>query len=117
MNESVLESIKKLMGIDESYDVFDQDLIIHINSALFVAMQLGVRLQQDYTVKDPFTTWEDICEKVDDFVALKSYVYLKAKLLFDPPTVGVLHEAMERQIQEFEWRLSFEADPKNKETI
>lgn len=116
MHESVLESVKKLMGIDESYDVFDQDLIIHINSALFVAAQLGVPLKGSHMIEDSFTNWDDITDDIEGFSALKSYIYLKTKLLFDPPTVGVLHEAMERQVQEFEWRLSFEADPKNKET-
>lgn len=111
MYDSVLLVVKKMLGIDESYEAFDTELITHINSALFVAYNIGVHLVDNYQIDGPNVTWQDICTDIDTIPLLKSYIGLKVRLLFDPPTTGVLHEAMERQVTEFEWRLYVESDP------
>ena len=109
--DSVLESVKKMLDIDPDYDAFDPELIIHINSALGVAKQVGVQLNPDFIIYDSSKTWSEVVQDPEAIPLVKSYIYLKVKLIFDPPNTGVLHEAMERQIQEFEWRLFVDADP------
>lgn len=111
MYDSVLITIKKMLGVEESYEAFDTELITHINSALFVAYNIGVQLSKNYLIDGPNITWSDICPDIDIIPLLKSYIGLKVRLLFDPPSTGVLHEAMERQVTEFEWRLYVESDP------
>ena len=113
MYDSVLNTVKSMLGIEESYEAFDVELITHINSALFVAYNIGVQLVKNYTIDGPNVTWSEICPDVNLIPLLKSYIGLKVRLLFDPPTTGVLHEAMERQVTEFEWRLYVESDPAN----
>lgn len=105
--DSILNSVKKMLGIEADYDHFDPDILMAINSAFTVLCQLGVGPDKEFSISGPETKWDDffaLCDKPINLV--KSYIYLKTKLLFDPPTTGVLHEAMERQIQEFEWRLN-----------
>lgn len=112
--DSILLSIKKLLGLDQDYDAFDDDLIIHINSVFMVLEQLGVGNGTPFVIEDVGATWSyyfSICKIPVTASLVKSYVYLKVKLLFDPPSTGVLHEAMERQIAEFEWRLNAQCDP------
>lgn len=110
--DSILETVKQgIGGIDPSIDVFDPDLIIHVNSVLFILNQLGVADTKFFRITGPNETWSDFLGE-DEFTIelVKSYMCLKVKLLFDPPTTGVLHEAMERQISEFEWRIVDEMD-------
>lgn len=105
--DSILNSVKKMLGVEADYDHFDPDILMAINSSFTVLCQLGVGPDEEFSIDGPKTTWSDffaLCDKPINLV--KSYIYLKTKLLFDPPTTGVLHEAMERQIQEFEWRLN-----------
>ena len=83
--ESILTSIKKLLGITEEYEQFDQDIIIHINSVLSVLTQLGVGPTEGFSIKDEKSVWTDFIEDGLKLEAVKSYVYLKVKLLFDPP--------------------------------
>lgn len=107
MDDSILNSVKKMLGIEEDYNHFNPDILIAINSTFTVLCQLGVGPDQEFSITGSVETWNDffsVCDKPINLV--KSYIYLKTKLLFDPPTTGVLHEAMERQIQEFEWRLN-----------
>lgn len=104
--ESILGSIRKLIGgLDESSTPFDNDLILHINSVFNIVNQLGVGPKAPFQITDDTETWTDFFGDTEVVNMVKSYMYLKVKLLFDAPTTGVLHEAMERQIQEFEWRL------------
>lgn len=106
---SILLSIKKLLGLDKDYDAFDTDVIIGINSILNVLYQLGVS-KKPYSIVGEEETWSDYLGDRDDLEMIKSFVYLRVRLLFDPPTTGVLHEAMERQASELEWRLNIEAE-------
>ena len=104
--DSILISIKKLLGITEEYTHFDQDIIIHINSVLFTLNQLGVGPTKPFTIKGETEIWDDFIVEEDSLEAVKSYVYLKVRILFDPPSSSVLMESINRQINEFEWRLN-----------
>lgn len=108
--DSVLTSIKKLLGITEEYDQFDQDLIIHINAVLMVLTQIGVGPSNGMIIKDSSTTWNDILSDTSNIEAVKTYVYLKVKMIFDPPSSSSVADAMNRSINEYEWRLNINAD-------
>ena len=104
--ESILTSIKKLLGIDEEYTQFDSDIIMHINSVFLNLTQLGVGPSEGFQIEDDSDTWEDFIGDSNHLHAVKSYVYLKVKLLFDPPLSSSVIESMNRMIAELEWRLN-----------
>lgn len=104
--ESILTSIKKLLGIDEIYTQFDDDIIMHINSAFLNLTQLGVGPSEGFLIEDDTATWDDFIGDSNQLQAVKSYVYLKVKLLFDPPLSSSVTESMNRMISELEWRLN-----------
>lgn len=104
--DSILISIKKLLGITEEYTHFDQDIIMHINSALFTLDQLGVVSLKGFRITGESEEWDDLLDGDADLEAVKSYIYLKVRILFDPPSSSVLMESINRQISEFEWRLN-----------
>ena len=108
--ESILTSIKKLLGITEEYTHFDADLIMHINSVLMVLNQLGVGPTECFRIEDELATWEDFLGESQNYEAIKSYMHLKVKLLFDPPLSSAVIESTNRMISEFEWRLNVEAE-------
>ena len=109
--DSILTSIKKLLGIAEDYEHFDQDLIIHINSVLSVLTQLGVGPSEGFSIEDENATWNDFIPEDKRLSSIRSYVYMKVKLLFDPPLSSSVMESMNRMISEFEWRLNATAEP------
>lgn len=108
--DSILTSIKKLIGITGDYTHFDQDLIIHINSALAVLVQLGVGPEKGFSIQNELTTWTDFIGNDSRLELIKSYVYLKVKLLFDPPSSSAVAESIKRMIDELEWRITNIAD-------
>lgn len=108
--DSILTSIKKLLGIAEDYEHFDQDLIIHINSVLSVLTQLGVGPSEGFSIEDENATWNDFIPEDKRLSSIRSYVYMKVKLLFDPPLSSSVMESMNRMISEFEWRLNATVD-------
>lgn len=111
--ESILLSIKKLLGIDEYYDAFDQDLVIHINSVLTVLNQLGVGPPGGFYIKDSNDNWTDFINDDKSIEFIKSYVYMKVRLLFDPPQSSAAIESMNRLTNELEWRIQVAVDPIN----
>ena len=117
--ESILTSIKKMLNIAESYKNFDTDIIIHINSALMVLTQLGVGPSEGFSIKDETNTWDEfIPEDRADMESIKSYVYMKVRLLFDPPASSAAVTSMEKLISEFEFRINVAAEtpiPKEEE--
>ena len=117
--DSILTSIKKLLGIAEDYEHFDQDLIIHINSVLSVLTQLGVGPSEGFSIEDENATWNDFIPEDKRLSSIRSYVYMKVKLLFDPPLSSSVMESMNRMISEFEWRLNVAVEPtqSNKEEV
>lgn len=109
--ESILTSVKKLLGIDESYTHFDADLIMHINSVFSILGQIGVGPKKGFAISGADEKWSDFLEDDPGRLALvKSYMHLKVRLLFDLPTASSAVDAMNRQISEFEWRLFVAAD-------
>ena len=112
--DSILTSIKKLLGIDEAYEQFDMDLILHINSVLAVLTQLGVGPEEGFSISDKSAVWSDFMPDSPKLGFVKSYMNLKVRLLFDPPLGSAVIEAINRQISELEWRIQVEADPVEK---
>ena len=115
MNESILTSIKKLLGIMEDYDYFDQQLIMDINSVLMILTQLGVGPPEGFYISDKTATWNDFLTTGQNLELVKSYVHLKVKLLFDPPSSSTVMDSTNRMINEFEWRLNVAAESKTQE--
>lgn len=107
--DSILNSIKKKLGIQEDYHHFDEDIIMDINSVFMVLNQLGVGPDEPFVIEDEYDTWDDF---IDDtrVEAVKSYMYMKVRLMFDPPTTGFLVESLNKQIAELEWRLNVQAE-------
>jgi hypothetical protein len=110
--DSVLTSIKKLLGIEEDYTHFDNDIIIHINSTLMTLNQIGVGPDKPVYVVSKANTWNDILGNTEDIEAVKTYIYLKVRMLFDPPASSFVLEAMKQQASEIEWRLNVQAESK-----
>ncbi len=108
--DSILTSIKKLLGIAEEYDHFDPDIIMHINTVFSVLTQLGVGPPSGFSITDKTAVWSDYEKSDSRLEMLKSYMYLKVKLLFDPPLGTASIEAINRQISELEWRINVTAD-------
>ena len=108
--ESILTSIKKLLGIEAEDTHFDPDSIMQINMALMSLTQLGVGPSVGFVITGKDEIWSDLLGDRKDIENAKSYVYLKVRLIFDPPSSGVLIEAIERQIRELEWRLNVQVD-------
>ncbi len=109
--ESILTSIKKLLGITEEYEHFDADLIMHINSVFMILRQLGVGPSEGFSIKDKDAVWNDFLSDTSNLEAVKSYIHLKVKMLFDPPLSTAVAEAYNRILNELEWRLNVEVDP------
>ena len=106
MEQSILTSTKKILGIAENYTAFDLDILTHINAAFSTLTQLGVGPAAGFMIEDENAEWYDFIENDPQLNTVKSYVFLKVRQLFDPPTTSYLIASMERQIQEFEWRLN-----------
>lgn len=106
MTESILESIKKLLGIATTYTVFDQDLLIHINSVFMILRQIGVGPEEGYKITGPLNVWSEFSNNDLFIESVKTYVYLKVRLYFDPPQNSSLMQAIQSQINELEWRLN-----------
>lgn len=115
MEESILLSIKKLLGIGAEYTNFDTDVIIHINTAIMVLHQLGVGPQDEvFTISSQDEKWSDFITVEDDLEAVKTYIYLKVKIIFDPPQHGPTEDAFRESIREYEWRLTHQVDMNEK---
>lgn len=106
---SILDSIKKLLGIDPDYDAFDVDVIVGINSALMALNQLGVGLD-GFRITGQDETWETFLDGRTDLEAAKTYVYLKTKLAFDTPANSFVVDALKQQMDEYGWRLNVNAE-------
>ena len=110
MDESILNTIKKLLGLDVAYTPFDPDILVLINSALMSLHQLGVGPKDGFVVKDYTARWSDLLINDVKLEAAKNYIYLKVRVTFDPPTSGSVLEAYKQQINELEWRLNVQAE-------
>lgn len=104
--QSILNSVKKVLGIPEDVEVFDADIIMHINSVFSTLQQLGVGPPSGFAIEDETDEWNDFIAGDPRYHSVRSYVYLRVRLLFDPPMTGYHVEALKSQIQELEWRLN-----------
>jgi len=110
MSTSILVSTKKALGITEEYEVFDSDILMHINTAFSTLTQLGLGPAEGFSIEDADTTWAAVLGDDVRLNNVKSYVYLKVRLLFDPPATSYLLQAMQDQIRELEWRINVQVD-------
>lgn len=107
MEASILNSTKKILGMTDDYTVFDTDIVTHINSALSILTQIGIGENEDIVIEDSSTLWDDLDLPQNQLNLVRTYVFLKVRMLFDPPTTSFLIEATNKQIEEFEMRLSY----------
>jgi hypothetical protein len=110
--ESILTSIKKLLGIDEEYTHFDSDIIMHINTVFMILSQIGVGPSKGFRITGDRETWDDFIPEMGEknLEATKTYIYDRVKLLFDPPTGTVVMQATKDAANELEWRLNIAAE-------
>ena len=113
--DSILTSIKKLLGITAEQTTFDPDIIMHINSVFFDLRQMGVGPTEAFVIHDEFAKWGDFIGESKDYEAIKTYVYLKLKPIFDPSSNSVVAAAIEDQTKEYEYRVYTEATLKRLE--
>lgn len=111
IKDSVLDSTKKILGLTKEYDVFDLDIITHINTVLMTLEQLGVGPIGGYFITDSSSKWTDFLGEDPRLNSVKSYVYMRVRLMFDPPSTSFAITSIEKQIQEMEWRLTLVVDP------
>jgi len=118
MDDSILTSIKKLLGIAEEYTNFDADIIMNINSVFMTLQQLGVGPSEGFMIEDDSAEWLDYIdtdryhEQLNLLSAVKTYIYLKVKLVFDPPLSASVKEIINQSIAELEWRINIEIESK-----
>lgn len=106
MSDSILTTVKKLVGIDESYDAFDLDIITHINSAFSTLDQLGIGPEEGFMIEDDSATWGDFLGDDPRLNSVKSLIGLKVRVVFDPPATSFTLDAFNKQIEELQWRLN-----------
>lgn len=107
--DSILDSVKKMLGIDSEYTQFDADIIMHINSVFMMIKQLGVGPSEGFSITGREETWDDYFQGTE-VASVKTYMYLQVRLLFDPPTVGSVVSSYEKQVAELGWRIMIEGD-------
>lgn len=106
MDASILDSTKKILGIESSYTAFDVDILTHINSVFATLNQIGIGPEEGFFIEDNTATWSSFLGNDPRLNSVKTYVYMKVRLTFDPPGTGFLLAALENQIKELEWRLN-----------
>lgn len=107
---SILNDIKKLLGIAPDYTNFDTDIIININSVFMILNQLGVGPKEGFRITGADETWDEYINEEDDLEAVKAYIWLKVKIVFDPPLNSTVMEAHKQMISEYEWRLNIQSE-------
>ncbi len=112
LSNSILLTVKKMLGLDTSYNVFDMDVMIGINSAFSTLYQLGAPINRDFMVTGDKQKWSDLMEERywHRLSFIPQYVYLKVRVIFDPPTSSFVLDAYNKQISELEWRINDEIE-------
>lgn len=110
MNDSILTSVKKMLGIEEDYEHFDPDIIMHINAVLMILNQIGLGPKEGLIINDKTTPWSSLIPNEQELGCVRTYVYLKVKLIFDPPLSSSGIEAINKYISELEWRINISVD-------
>lgn len=111
MIESILNTIKKKIGISEDDTCFDEDILTEINTACAYLSQLGVTSFDNFTVCDSSATWDECISDRAKLADIKTFIYLRCKLLFDPPTNSFLVKLLQDELRECEWRINVAVDP------
>src|SRR5512133_3512318 len=106
MTESILDTIKQMLGIPAEDTAFDEEIMVNINSSIMVLEQLGVGPETPIAITDNSTVWSDLVSDTIEYSAVKTFIYLSVKLVFDPPATSFVLESLSRQKDEFAWRLS-----------
>lgn len=114
MINSILTSIKKMLGIDKDYNHFDADIIMHINSAFFVLNQLGVGTEDPFSIEDASSEWSEFVGE-GEIEMVKTYIYEYVKRIFDPPSNSSHLNALKEDMKEMEWRMNVAVDPGEEE--
>lgn len=109
MDESVLNTIKKMLGLDASYDAFDTDILVNINSVIQALSQLGV-CTSSKVITGASETWSYLLDNFSDVSSVKTYIYIKVRVLFDPPSSSYVLQALSEQAKEIEWRLLMQVE-------
>lgn len=110
MHESILETVKKLLGLDETYTPFDQDIIVFINSAFMTLHQLNIGPKEGFAIKDYRERWCDFVTNEVNLHGVQQYVYMKVRMVFDPPGNSFVMDALKEQCRELEWRLNVQSE-------
>ena len=110
VNSSILLSVKKMLGPSADYDIFDPELIIYINSVFGTLHQLGVGPEEKFVITGDSELWSDFTTEGEEIEEVKSYMYLRVRLLFDPPSSSFVLSSFKEQMKELEWRLQCKAE-------
>lgn len=110
VNSSILLSVKKMLGPSADYDIFDPELIIYINSVFGTLHQLGVGPEEKFVITGDSELWSDFTTEGEEIEEVKSYMYLRVRLLFDPPSSSFVLSSFKEQLKELEWRLQCKAE-------
>lgn len=113
VEDSILLSTKKSLGLDPSMEHFDTDIIMCVNTALNVLTQLGVGPIEGFSISSAEETWDQFLGDETRLNLVKTYVFLKTKMIFDPPTIGGLISSYQEQLKEYEWRINVQVDPED----
>lgn len=112
--DSILLTVKKMLGLAPDYNAFDTDILVNINAAFMSLMQIGIGPKTGYTVTGDTETWDDyissMTQPMTELGALQNYVYLKVKTVFDPPTSSFVLDSMNKLMLEYEYRLNLQVD-------
>ena len=103
---SILDDTKKILGIDAEYTAFDLDVITHINTVFANLQQLGIGPTEGFMIEDSASKWEEFLGTDKNLNPVKTYVYLRVRMLFDPPTTSFHLASLDEQRKELEWRLN-----------
>ena len=103
--ESILTSVKKICGMPESFNAYDDDVILHVNTVFMALRQMGIGPATPFSIEDDGAEWTDFTENIEQLEAVKTYVSFKVKLIFDPPQSSTVMQAIKDTIAECEWRL------------
>lgn len=110
VEDSILKSTKKTLSLPADYDVFDEDVILHINSVFMTLNQIGIGPDDGFEITGETEEWSDYLKGNKNLNAVKSYMYLRVRLLHDPPSTSFAIDSMQKQIDQLEWRLNIVAE-------
>lgn len=113
VNPSILQSVKKALGLDPDYDAFDPEIIMFINSTIATLRQVGFGPSSGYSIDGPDQTWSDYFGDADEFQFVKDYIYCRVRLMFDPPGNSFGISALEKHAEELLWRINVEYEVQN----